>query len=180
MAISFIIQKKRITVGATPGVKFLARIFREKFVSQEKIAKDISDQSSMCVGDVYNVVQCFKEELIKNLSEGKGVKLKLFGTFSIGIKAKAMETMEEVKATTIENIYINFLPSRELIEAIRAAGVEYIDTNITGVQYRNLSVEELEELGISSEEITKSSEESKIDSELAKKETKNSANIKKE
>lgn len=173
MSIGYVIQKKRITVGATPGVKFLARIFREKFISQEKLAKDISDQSSMGVGDVYNVVQCFKEELIKNLSEGKGVKLKLFGTFSIGIKAKAMETMEEVKATTIENIYINFLPSRELIEAIRAAGVEYIDTNITGVQYRNLPVEELEV-------VESLSEEPKSESELAKKESKTSANIKKE
>ena len=173
MSIGYVIQKKRIAVGATPGVKFLARIFREKFVSQEKIAKDISDQSSMGIGDVYNVVQCFKEELIKNLSEGKGVKLKLFGTFSIGIKAKAMETMEEVKANTIENIYINFLPSRELIEAIRAAGVEYIDTNITGVQYRNQPVEELEE-------VKSLSEEPKSESELAKKESKTSANIKKE
>jgi len=173
MSIGYVIQKKRIAVGATPGIKFLARIFREKFVSQEKIAKDIADQSSLGVGDVYNVVQCLKEEIIKNLSEGKGIKLKLFGTFSVGIKAKAMNTIEEVKSNTIENIYINFLPSRELIEAIRAAGVKYIDTNITGVQYRNLPVEELEE-------VKSESEESKSESELAKKESKTSANIKKE
>lgn len=166
MSVGYVIQKKKITVGATPGIKFIARIFREKFVSQEKIAKDIADQSSLGVGDVYNVFQCLKEEIAKNLSEGKGIKLQLFGTFSVGIKAKAMSTMEEVKSTTIENIYINFLPSRELIEAIRAAGVEYIDTNITGVQYRNLPEEEFEAENNSSEE--------------SKKESKNTANVKKE
>lgn len=166
MSIGYVIQKRRIAVGTTPGIKFVARIFREKFITQEKIAKDIADQSSLSIGDVYNVFQCLKEEIAKNLSEGKGVKLDLLGTFSPSIKAIAKDTMEEVKSTTIENVYVNFLPSRELIEAIRAAGVEYIDTNITGIQYRNtLEVE----LGVVNDE-----------PEVAKKEAKTPANVKKE
>jgi len=166
MSIGYVIQKRRIAVGTTPGIKFVARIFREKFITQEKIAKNIADQSSLSMGDVYNVFQCLKEEIAKNLSEGKGVKLDLLGTFSPSIKAIAKDTMEEVKSTTIENVYVNFLPSRELIEAIRAAGVEYIDTNITGIQYRNtLEVE----LGVVND-----------DQEVAKKETKTPANVKKE
>lgn len=166
MSIGYVIQKRRIAVGTTPGIKFVARIFREKFITQEKIAKNIADQSSLSMGDVYNVFQCLKEEIAKNLSEGKGVKLDLLGTFSPSIKAIAKDTMEEVKSTTIENVYVNFLPSKELIEAIRAAGVEYIDTNITGIQYRNtLEVE----LGVVNDE-----------PEVAKKEAKTPANVKNE
>lgn len=137
MAISFIIQKRRITVGATPGVKFVARIFRESTISQLTIAKEIANSSSLSVGDVLSVIRSLQEKIAEHLSQGQGIRFDLLGIYKPAIKALAMNTMEKVKSSTVENVYINFLPNKELIEAIRAAGVEYIDTNITGIQYRN-------------------------------------------
>jgi predicted histone-like DNA-binding protein len=141
MAISFIIQKKRITVGATPGIKFIARIFRERSISQLKIAKEIASSSSLSVGDVLSVIRSLQEKMAEHLSEGQGIDLELLGIFKPAIRATAMNTMEEVKSSTVGKICIDFLPTKELKEIIANAGVLYIDTNITGVQYRNATPE---------------------------------------
>ena len=141
MAISFIIQKRRITVGATPGIKFVARIFRASTISQLTIAKEIASSSSLSVGDVLSVIRSVQEKIAEHLAQGQGINFELLGIYKPAIKAIAMNTMEEVKSSTIDHVSINFLPNKELIAAIRAAGVEYIDTNITGIQYRNATPE---------------------------------------
>ena len=137
MSIGYIIQQKIIHVGANPGIKFLARIFREKPVTQDTIAKSISDRSSLSIGDVYSVFQGFKEDIAGHLSEGKTVKIAFLGTFYPSIKAIAQDTKDQVKSTTIENVNIRFLPSKELISIVRAAGLKYINLEIKGVQYRS-------------------------------------------
>ncbi|MFA6806292.1 MAG: HU family DNA-binding protein [Bacteroidales bacterium] len=137
MSILYIIQQKLISVGSNPGLKFLARIFRGQIISQKVIAKEIADKSSLSVGDVYNVLESLREQIGLHLSQGHSVKLNLLGTFYSSIKAKAQETKEDVKSTSIENVFVGFLATKDLITVVRAAGLKYLDTNIKGVQYRD-------------------------------------------
>ena len=96
MAIGYVIQLKKITVGALPGMKFIARIFREKKISQKMVAKDIAARSAMSIGDVLNVLQTLQEVIAIYLSEGKSVKLDLLGTFYPTIKSKAVNTKKKL------------------------------------------------------------------------------------
>ena len=142
MAIGYVIQLKKITVGALPGMKFIARIFREKKISQKMVAKDIAARSAMSIGDVLNVLQTLQEVIAIYLSEGKSVKLDLLGTFYPTIKSKAVNTKEEATAEIIEKIGMSFYPTVDQRETLSKAGVKYIDTNIKGVQYKDSVVEE--------------------------------------
>lgn len=142
MAIGYVIQLKKIVVGAFPGMKFIARIFREKASSQKKVARDIAARSSMSVGDVLNVLQTLQEVIAESLSEGKPVKLDLLGTFYPTIKSKAVNTKEEATSEIIEKIGMRFYPTLDLRDTLSKAGVKYIDTNIKGVQYKDSVVEE--------------------------------------
>ncbi len=170
MSIGYIIQKKLIQVGANPGLKFLARIFREKPVTQDTIAKSISDRSSLSIGDVYSVFQGLKEEIAKYLSEGKTIKIEFLGTFYPSIKAIAKESIEEVKSTTIETVNIRFLPSKELIGIVRAAGVKYINIDIKGVQYRDSAQGRMESSEFDSDNDIYDPESENFDPEIEEKE----------
>lgn len=137
MAIGYVIQQKKITVGATPGIKYVARIFREKQVDQMTVAKEIAKMSSMSIGDVLNVVQSLQEVMSSFLVQGKNVKLDLLGSFKIRMNATAVAAKDEVKPSTITKKSVGFSAGKELKEAIDNAGVEYIDLDIKGLQKRD-------------------------------------------
>lgn len=136
MAVGYIIQKKNINVGYNPGEKYVAKIFKEKPITQKKIAHEIANSSAMTVGDVYNMLQAIQEKIAQYLSEGIPIKLDLLGIFTPGISAKAVDTLEEVTPDTIERIYVRFNPTVDLKEVITKSGVKYIDLNIKGIQFR--------------------------------------------
>ena len=87
-------------------------------------------------------MQTLQEVIAIYLSEGKSVKLDLLGTFYPTIKSKAVNTKEEATADIIEKIGMSFYPTVDLRETLSKAGVQYIDTNIKGVQYKVSEVDE--------------------------------------
>ena len=132
--ISYIKIKKRIVVGATPGVKFLARIFREKAVDLKTIADRISATSTMSKGDIIGVLQQLEIVLAWYIVEGIPIKLGILGSFETGIQATACNTIEEVTEETIKRKYIIFKPSIELKKMLNDAKVNYLDLDIAGLQ----------------------------------------------
>lgn len=136
MAIPYIIQKKMIHVGYNPGEKYVARVFRSQVVTQKELAKEISASSGMSAGTLLDMLQNLLEKSAIHLSEAQTIKLDPFGTFTVGIHAKAMNTLEEVTPDTIERVYIRFTPSQELKELVANAGVKYINLDIKGIQFR--------------------------------------------
>ena len=56
MALRFVKVKRRITVGATPGVKFLARMVQGNVIDMKGLAERVSKTSSLSRGDIYSVV----------------------------------------------------------------------------------------------------------------------------
>jgi len=99
-----------IVVGLTPGMKFLARIFRNEPVDFERIAEEISENSTMSSGDVMGVLRQLEKVIMLHILDGTTVKLGALGTFSAIINATACATKEEVKASTIKRVWINFRP----------------------------------------------------------------------
>lgn len=140
--ISYIKIKKRIAVGATPGVKFMARIFREKAVDLKTIADRISATSTMSKGDIIGVLQQLEIVLAWYIVEGIPIKLGVLGSFETGIQATACNTLEEVTEETIKRKYIIFKPSIELKKMLDDAKVNYLDLNIAGLQIPTTTTED--------------------------------------
>ena len=113
MAIKFVKVKRRITVGANPGVKFLARMVPGNIIDMKGLAERISKTSSLSRGDIYSVIFQMEDMMTMELLEGNQVQIGEIGKFIPRFSAKAMDTIEEVDASTITRVYADFSASLE-------------------------------------------------------------------
>lgn len=111
MQIGYVVAKRKISVGANPGDKYLAVISREKTVDFDTIADQIAESSSMSKGDVMAVLQQLEQQMSIHLMRGASVRLGMLGIFQPAIKAMAVSEKELVTADTIKKMNINFRPS---------------------------------------------------------------------
>lgn len=137
MAIGYVRVKRRIAVGATPGIKFFAQIKRGRAVNFEKIATMIAATSSMSEGDILGVLKQLETILSWQLLDGQPVKLGIIGTFYPSISAKACDTLEEVTTDTIRKVYCSFRPSTWLKVQFKEAKKSLEDLEVKGYQPRH-------------------------------------------
>lgn len=137
MTIEYIRIQRKITVGANPGMKFLARIKRGRKVQMNEIYKDITDLSSLSRGDVKSVIDNFMLVITKYLKDGKNVDLEEFGEFQVGINSKAVNTLEEVTAETITKANVIFRMGRELRKELEYTPKVIGSLEAKGYQPRN-------------------------------------------
>ncbi len=134
MSIAYVKVKRTINVGASPGEKFLARIVREQPVELDLIAEQIAGASTMSKADVMGVLQQLQVQMSYHLLRGATVKLGLLGTFSPSLRAKAVETVDEVTVNSIRGLYIIFRPSTWLDREVKNVGYRLVDPTIEGLQ----------------------------------------------
>ena len=126
--------KRRIAVGATPGVKFLAVISRNGVVSQEQLITRISGASALAEGDVLACLRQLQIEIASATMNGQTVELDQLGNFTPYVQAAAKETLEEVDASTIKRTRVNFVPNKLFKTKLKSSGYEYRDPAPTGLQ----------------------------------------------
>lgn len=134
MSIRYVRVKRRIAVGATPGVKFFARIFMGETYTFEQIAEMIAETSAMSVGDIMSVLKQLEKVISWHLLMGHPIKLGSLGTFYPGISAKAVETIEEVTPDTIRRVYCRFRPSIWLNKELKDSKKSVEELNVAGYQ----------------------------------------------
>ena len=130
MPVRFMKTKRRIAVGPTPGVKFLAKIIYGDTITLEKLSEMIAETSALSQGDIYSVLIQLQKVLSWLLSEGIPVDLGKFGRLYPGIKAKSVDTFEEVTVETILEFYIRFFPSPAFKELIKNQKFEFHEVEI--------------------------------------------------
>lgn len=134
MSIRYIRIMRKISVGATPGNKFLAKIFMGEAYDFNKIAAIIAETSAMSEGDIMSVLKQLEKVISWQLLMGHPVKLGMLGTFYPGISAKAVNTFEEVTPETIRRIYCRFRPSVWLNKELREAKKSIEELDVKGYQ----------------------------------------------
>ena len=70
--------------------------------------------------------------LLRLLLSGNSVKLGNWGTFSITLNCKGVEKKEDLKATDIMRVNINFQPGEEMKIALQKAEFVWIDKLVEG------------------------------------------------
>ena len=132
--INYAVSKRRIVVGATPGVRFLPVIVRGTKVSQEDLITRISGASALAEGDVLNALRQMQVEISSAIRAGQSVELDQLGTYTPYLQVSTKETEEEVDASTIKRVRVNFTPNSIFKNKLKTTPIEFKDPKITGIQ----------------------------------------------
>lgn len=141
MSIPYVKVKRTINVGENPGEKFLAQIVREQPVDLDLIAEQISGASTMSKADVMGVLQQLQVQMSYHLLRGATIQLGLLGTFSPSLRARAMETVDEVTIQSIKGLFINFRASTWLNKEVKSVGFRLVDPTIKGIQVQTMNAQ---------------------------------------
>lgn len=130
----YTIVKRMIPVGDTPGEKFLAVISRNGIMSQEQLIERIAAASSLAENDVLSAIRALQMEIVNATMNGITVKLDQMGNFTPYLKANAMHSIDEVDASTIRRVRINFHPNARFKSKLKSTGYEYRNPAPKGLQ----------------------------------------------
>jgi len=118
MAIKFhAVQRKDPRDRNLPG-KYYAEINNRYEITFEQLLGEITDMSTVSVGDTYNVMQTLIHLIKKHLQEGRNLKLGDLGSFYLTINSDGKDTMDEVDAKSIVQANIRYRPSVKLKEIL--------------------------------------------------------------
>ena len=106
--------KRRIVVGTTPGVKFLAVISRNGIMTEEQLIERVAASSALAENDVLSAIRALQMEIVNATMNGITVKLTQMGDFTPYLRAKAVDTWEEVVVSKIKRIRVNSTPNKKL------------------------------------------------------------------
>jgi len=116
---------KKISVGANPGEKFIAVISRNGVMTEEDLIQRIASASSLAENDILSAIRALQMVITEETMNGTTVQLNQLGNFTPYLSAKAMDTAEEVDASTIRGIKVNFRPNVRFKNKLKAAYYEY-------------------------------------------------------
>lgn len=175
MSIAYVKVKRTISVGDTPGEKYLARMVREQSVDLDLVAEQIAGASTMSKADVMGVLQQLQVQMSYHLLRGATVKLGLLGTFSPSLRAKAVATVDDVTVSSIKGLYIIYRPSTWLEKEVKGVSFRLVDPTISGLQEpaeaMNLEGEDGETMSGDSANSVSDAESTTANSRRAKKTT---------
>lgn len=119
-------KKRKVTTGFSPGDKYVAQLDRGEKVTTEQLAEMLVTSSTVSKGDMLNTLDSVITQMIYVMQLGHSIKLRGFGTFYVKTKVKAVDTLEEVTADTVERITIGFLPDVEAKDRMKKAPINII------------------------------------------------------
>lgn len=127
MAIKFFKFKRIVNVNGESKVKYVARIQLQPVVGFDQIAELVERKSTMSRGDILGVLAEIETAVLWMVENGHPVKLNLLGSYFPSIEAEAVDSPEEVTASTIESIAISFLPDIEARNDMKTVSISIDD-----------------------------------------------------
>ncbi len=114
MSIKFktIPRKNPQDLAATP--KFYAAVKPNGSVDFESLAEMISEQCTVTDTDCLAVLNVLEKNIIRELREGRIVRLGKLGNFQIGLSSQGYSTEAEVTADAVTKSRILFRPAKKM------------------------------------------------------------------
>ncbi|WP_304250040.1 HU family DNA-binding protein [Parabacteroides gordonii] len=101
-------------------------------VGETKVAELIADETTLNPAEALMSIRQLYKILLRLLLSGNSVKLGNWGTFSITLNCKGVEKKDDLKATDIVRVNINFQPGEEMKTALQKAEFVWIDKLVEG------------------------------------------------
>ena len=124
MAIKVIAQCREVKLGKKPGMKFVMRPDLYIPIQEKKVFAEASTHSGISSGVIKAAWDAAGEVLRTWATEGHSVPLPGLGTMRFGVRSKAVEKLEDVKANLITTRRIVFTPSVEVKDELKNTAIQ--------------------------------------------------------
>ncbi len=124
MAIKVIAQRREVKIGKNPGKKFVMRPDLYTPMQEKKVFTEASTHSGISAGVIKAAWDAAGEVLRTWATEGHSVPLPGLGTMRFGVRSKAVESLEDVKAGLITTRRIVFTPSVEVKDELKNTAIQ--------------------------------------------------------
>ena len=123
--VNYNIVKRAISVGLTPGDKYICVINRNGVMGQEQLADRIAEMSSLAYNDVLSALAALQTVIADATMNGITVQLDQLGNFTPFLKAKAVATEDEANVESIKRLRVNLYPNVRFKNKLKSSGFEF-------------------------------------------------------
>ena len=124
MAIKVIAQRREVKLGKNPGMKFVMRPDLYIPIAEKKVFAEASTHSGISSGVIKAAWDAAGEVIRTWATEGHSVPLPGLGTMRFGVRSKAVENLEDVKANLITTRRIVFTPDVEVKDELKNTSIQ--------------------------------------------------------
>ena len=101
-------------------------------VPETKVAELIADETTLSPSEALMSIRQLRKVIQRLMADGHSVKLGDWGTFSPSLNSRGKDKKEDLKATDINCVNINFQPGEELKAAMQKVDFVWIDKLVEG------------------------------------------------
>ena len=125
MSIKLIAQRRELKIGKNPGQKrFVLRPDLYSPISEKKVFAEASTHSGISAGVIKAAWDAAGEVIRTWATEGHSIPVPGLGTMRFGVRSKAVEKLEDVKAGLITTRRIVFTPSVDVKEELKNTAIQ--------------------------------------------------------
>ena len=124
MAIKVIAQRREVKLGKNPGMKFVMRPDLYIPIAEKKVFAEASTHSGISAGVIKAAWDAAGEVIRTWATEGHSVPLPGLGTMRFGVRSKAVENLEDVKANLISVRRIIFTPNTDVKDELKNTSIQ--------------------------------------------------------
>ena len=124
MAIKVIAQRREVKLGKKPGMKFVMRPDLYIPIAEKKVFAEAATHSGISAGVIKAAWDAAGEVIRTWATEGHSVPLPGLGTMRFGVRSKAVEKLEDVKANLISVRRIVFTPNVDVKDELKNTAIQ--------------------------------------------------------
>ena len=124
MGIKVIAQRRQLKIGKNPSKRFVMRPDLYSAVNEKKVFVEAATHSGISSGVIKAAWDAAGEVIRTWATEGHSVPLPGLGTMRFGVRSKAVENLEDVKAGLITTRRIIFTPSVDLKDELKNTSIQ--------------------------------------------------------
>ena len=124
MAIKVISQLREVKIGKNPGKKFVMRPDLYVPIAEKKVFSEAATHSGISAGVIKAAWDAAGEVIRTWATEGHSIPLPGLGTMRFGVRSKAVEKLEDVKANLISVRRIIFTPNVDVKDELKNTSIQ--------------------------------------------------------
>ena len=124
MAIKVIAQLREVKLGKNPGKKFVMRPDLYVPIAEKKVFQEAATHSGISAGVIKATWDAAGEVIRTWATEGHSIPLPGLGTMRFGVRSKAVEKLEDVKANLITVRRIIFTPNVDVKDELKNTSIQ--------------------------------------------------------
>ena len=125
MSIKLIAQRRQLKIGKNPGAKrFVLRPDLYSPISEKKVFAEAATHSGISAGVIKAAWDAAGEVIRTWATEGHSIPVPGLGTMRFGVRSKAVEKLEDVKAGLITTRRIVFTPSVDVKDELKNTAIQ--------------------------------------------------------